>query len=233
MTQGDPHGSRRPYGRTLTAAEARVFYDRFGAKQDAQAFYEDRALAPLIAHSDFQHAQSIFEFGCGTGRLAARLLTSLMPDNCRYLGVDISTTMVALARERLQSWANRAEVVCSEGVTPPQCCSGAYDRFVSTYVLDLMSEAAITAILGDAHRLLWREGLLCLVSLTRGHGFLTKLVSAAWETVHRFNPKLVGGCRPIELREFLGEDLWRVRHHEVVSAWGLTSEVIVASRIGT
>lgn len=233
MTEPDPPGSCHVHNRTLTTGEARTFYDRFGARQDRQAFYEDPALDLLNAHSDFEHAHSIFEFGCGTGRLAARLLTTTLPDNCHYLGVDISTTMVVLARERLRPWAKRAEIVRSEGVIPPQCAADAYDRFVSTYVLDLMSEEAIAAVLAGAGRLLRRGGLLCLVSLTHGHSLLTKFVSAAWGAVHRFNPKLVGGCRPIELLDFLGENRWRVRHHQVVSAWGLTSEVLIASRHGS
>src|SRR5215470_1867027 len=54
-SQAEAHSSRRPYSVTLTTSEARAFYDSFGAKQDMQAFYEDRALGPLIAHSDFQH----------------------------------------------------------------------------------------------------------------------------------------------------------------------------------
>src|SRR6266478_1823744 len=94
---------------TLTTAEAKVFYDRFGAKQDTQAFYEDRALDALILHADFQHAQSVFEFGCGTGRLAARLFTTTLREDCRYVGADISETMVALARKRSRRWANRVE----------------------------------------------------------------------------------------------------------------------------
>lgn len=233
MTMTDPHGSRRPYSRTLTTVEAKAFYDRFGAKQDAQAFYEDRALDPLITHADFQHAHAVFEFGCGTGRLAARLLGTTLPEDCRYFGVDISETMVALARERLRPWANRAEVVRSEGAISRQCGAGAYDRFVSTYVLDLMSEEAIQAVLADAHRLLGREGLLCLVSLTHGHGVITKLISSAWTMLHRLNPTVVGGCRPIELRDYLAGDRWRLRHHEVVSAWGISSEVLVASRLAS
>ena len=96
-----------------------------------------------------------------------------------------------------------------------------------------MSDEAIETVLADAHRLLRGEGLLCLVSLTHGHGVPTKLVSAAWAMVHRLSPTLVGGCRPIELRDFLREERWRVRHHGVVSAWGLTSEVLVASRCGS
>ena len=233
MRQADSHGPRSQDTRTLTAAEAKAFYDRFGAKQDTQAFYEDRALDPLIAHADFQHAHSVFEFGSGTGRLAARLLGTILPDDCRYLAVDISETMVALARERLRPWRDRAEVILSQGLIPPQCGAGAYDRFVSTYVLDLMGEEAIQAVLADAHRLLGREGLLGLVSLTHGNSFITKLVSSAWTMLHRLNPKLVGGCRPIELRHFIPADRWRLRHREIVSAWGISSEVLVASRLGS
>ncbi len=33
--------------RLLTVDEARKYYDRFGAKQDSQSFYEDPALAEL------------------------------------------------------------------------------------------------------------------------------------------------------------------------------------------
>jgi len=141
--------------------------------------------------------------------------------------------MVALARERLRPWANRAEVVCAEGVLLAEGDTDVYDRFVSTYVLDLLSEDAIHAVLTEAHRVLHRDGLLCLVSLTHGQGVMTNLVSAAWEMIHRLSPTLVGGCRPIELRDLLGEDRWRIRYHEVVSAWGITSEVLVASRFGS
>jgi hypothetical protein len=35
----------------LTRSQAQRFYDRFGKKQDAQAFYEDAALDDLIAHA--------------------------------------------------------------------------------------------------------------------------------------------------------------------------------------
>ena len=59
---------------TLTPSEARTFYDKFGEKQDTQGFYENPALEDLIVHADFQHAQKVFEFGCGTGKFAERLL---------------------------------------------------------------------------------------------------------------------------------------------------------------
>jgi SAM-dependent methyltransferase len=215
--------------RTLTTAEAKAFYDRLGARQDTQAFYEDRAVAALIAHADFAHARSIVELGCGTGRVAARILGTVAPAECRYLGIDVSDTMIGLARERLRPWANRARVVRSGGILPADIEAGAHDRFLSTYVLDLMSEDAIRAVLTDAHRVLAADGRLCLVGLTRGRGVAAGLVSRAWALVHRLEPKLVGGCRAIELCDYLPPAQWRMDHREVVSPWALSSEVVVAA----
>lgn len=99
----------------LTRDEARRFYDRFGARQDSQAFYEDRALDALIRAGDFENARSVVEFGCGTGRLAARLLGELLPPSTTYVGFDLSATMVSLARERLRELGERVRVEPSDG----------------------------------------------------------------------------------------------------------------------
>jgi SAM-dependent methyltransferase len=214
--------------RVLTTDEARAFYDRFGERQDAQAFYEDPAVDVLIARADFPHARSVLEFGCGTGRLAARLLGTVLPEECRYVGLDVSATMVALARERVRPWASRADVVQSDGSIPPQC-ERPYDRFVSTFVLDLLSDDAIATVLADAHRLLVPDGRLCVVGLTHGQGPVTRLVSSAWALVHRLKPSLVGGCRPLAVHEILPTERWRIVAHETVSAWSITSEVLVAA----
>ena len=89
--------------RVLTHNEARKFYDRFGRRQDTQRFYEDAALKHLIERARFEDAQSVFEFGCGTGSLAEILLDDHMPANARYVAQDVSSTMVELTRERLGS----------------------------------------------------------------------------------------------------------------------------------
>ncbi len=216
--------------RTFTAAQAKAFYDRFGAKQDAQGFYEDRALASLMAHAAFDTANSVFEFGCGTGRFAERLLTEALPPDARYVGVDISSTMVRIARERLRRWSDRVEVRLSDGSTKLPVPDGSFDRFVSNYVLDLLSKDDISTVLAEAARILSEDGLLCLVSLTYGQGPFSRLVSSAWKQVHAFRPQLVGGCRPIRLLDFLPAKRWRLTCREVVSTFGISSEVVVASR---
>ncbi len=214
--------------RTLSRAEARAFYDRMGRKLESQAFYEDVANAELIAHGDFGEARAVLELGAGTGRLAERLLRQHLPAEARYTAVDQSETMVGLCRTRLAGFGERVRVIRSDGGMQLEIPSGSVDRFVSTYLLDLLSEADIAALLEEAHRVLAPGGRLGIVSLTHGRGRLERLVSSAWDAVHRIRPVWVGGCRPIDLAARLPAARWKLRHRRVVSAWGLASEVLLA-----
>jgi ubiquinone/menaquinone biosynthesis C-methylase UbiE len=214
----------------FTVDDAKRFYDRFGAKQDLQ-FYENPALERLLTRADFEHALAVFELGCGTGRLAERLLRERLPPTARYVGVDISTTMTQLAERKLDRWGERAVVRGSDGTIRQPDQDRTFDRFVATYVLDLLSEAQIRDVLGEARRVLTADGLLCVVGMTEGQGPVSRALCAAWKGLHALSPRLVGGCRPLRLQEFLDAGAWRVEHTEVVSAWGVCSEVVVAAKV--
>jgi ubiquinone/menaquinone biosynthesis C-methylase UbiE len=192
-------------GRMLTHQQAKAFYDRLGSKQDLQAFYELPATNKQIAHAAFEEAQSVFECGCGTGAFAERLLSRHLPPQARYLAVDSSSTMVRLARARLA-------------------------RFVSNYVLDLLSCSDLAQLLAEAHRLLVAEGRLCLVSLTRGSTPLSRLVTWSWTRVHALEPRLVGGCRPVELRDCMSRTGFHIDYARVITRFEVPSEVVVASK---
>lgn len=217
--------------KTLSRDEARRVYDRIGAFQDSQAFYEDRATDLIIHHGDFSTAQQVFEFGCGTGRFALRLLSEHLPDSATYRAVDLSPTMVKLAEERLAPFSSRAQVVLTDGAPPVEEASGSCDRFVSTYVLDLLAEEEIATVLGEAHRMLKPGGLLCLSSLTTGSGVASRLVAHLWSGVHWLSPSLVGGCRPIDVADSLPASEWRIRHQARVAPFAIPSEVVVAERL--
>jgi ubiquinone/menaquinone biosynthesis C-methylase UbiE len=219
--------------RYLSHEQARCFYDRFGAKQDAQSFYEDRAINALIQHADFQQAQTLLEFGCGTGRLAERLMLNCLPATATYHGLDISSTMVELAMQRLQAFAMRAHVSQTQGEVRFPFGAHTFDRFVSAYVLDLLPDAEIRDLLSEAHRVLHSGGILALASLSQGTTLLSKGVSGVWRTIHHLKPTWVGGCRPVELIEYIRLDRWKIKHHEKLSQFGITSEVLVAVKITT
>jgi len=215
---------------TLSRAQAKAFYDRIGRRQDTQAFYERPAQEALIAHSAFAKAHRVFELGCGTGRFAARLLRDVCPPRADYTGVDLSPTMVGLAREALAPFAHRAEVVCTDGRLRFDRPAATYDRVVAAYVLDLLSDADIDTFLDEAHRLLAPGGRLCVAGLTWGRG-LSRLGAILWDTVHAWAPTWVGGCRPIRVQRRLAPARWHVHHVETVTAFGIPSEVLIADAI--
>jgi ubiquinone/menaquinone biosynthesis C-methylase UbiE len=215
--------------RTLSHAEARAFYDRLGARQDVHRVYEDPALASLIAHGDFRRARAIVEFGAGTGRLAERLLAEALPRECDYRCFDVSPTMVRLAGRRLGRFGPRVRVERTEGYATLPLGDRVCDRFLATYVLDLLSEEDARAVTDEASRVLCPDGLLCLVSLTGGRTCVSHLLEDAWRLAFRMRPQLVGGCRPIRLLAFLGPG-WALVHREVVCRWGLCSEVVVVRK---
>jgi ubiquinone/menaquinone biosynthesis C-methylase UbiE len=217
--------------RTLSHEEARTFYDWFGKRQDSQGFYEDAALADLVANADFGKARSVFEFGCGTGRFAECLLSDWLPSDCRYQAVDISAAMVRLAQTRLARWGSRAHVTQTSGAMDVPAPNASVDRFVACYVFDLLSDEDIRWILAEAHRVLVPGGLLCLVGLTRGTSLMARLVGALWRALFWLQPKLVGGCRALVATDYLNDRDWLVRHDNVVTRIGISSGVLVACAI--
>ena len=216
--------------KTLSRDQARAYYDRFGAKQDSQGYYEDPATENMVSQAEFSKAQSVFEYGCGTGRFAERLLEQHLPSTGQYLGIDLSPRMVELARARLNRFGPRAEVQVTDGSLPVTVPSGTYDRFVSNYVFDLLSESDIDNVLADAQRILRVGGLLCLVSLSNGSTLGSRLVARFLSAVNALRPSIIGGCRPIQLLNFLSSTTWELRYRSKVTPYGIPSELVVAKK---
>ncbi len=216
--------------RMLTHQQAASFYNHLGAKQDWQAFFEAPATRDLITHASFQTAQAVFEFGCGTGAFAEQVLAHHLPPQATYLAVDSSATMVRLARSRLARFGERVTVRQTDGSLQFGERSGAFECFVSTYVLDLLSLSDMAQLLAEARRLLVANGRLCLVSLTRGSTVLSRLVTWSWTRLHALEPRLVGGCRPLALRDYLPNTGFHIDYAQVITRFGVPSEVVVASK---
>ncbi len=211
-------------------SKARTFYDRFGSKQDWQRFYEKSAVSHLIHHLDLGSAKAIIEFGCGTGWLAENLMAQYLSPESRYVGLDISTTMVKLARNRLRQFGRRAEVVLTEGEMRLNVESNSFDRFLSAYVMDLLSEEDMQSILAEAHRVLIMNGLLGIVSLTEGFSLSTRILEKIWAALYRLSPTLVGGCRPVSPEAFVKTG-WDILYLKKTSTFAVPSSVLVARKV--
>jgi ubiquinone/menaquinone biosynthesis C-methylase UbiE len=139
--------------------------------------------------------------------------------------------MIELARNHTARFGGRAVVQQTSGTTRLDLPDGAFDRFISTYVLDLLSEKDIDSILSETYRVLTKGGMLGVVSLTRGSQGLSRFVTWIWERLHQFSPMLTGGCRPIEIGCRLKDLRWKVRHRNVVNPFAIASEIVVAEKI--
>ena len=216
----------------LAREKVRAFYQRLGPLQDLGGIIEQRAVDDLVAHASFGEARAVFELGCGTGRLAERLLARHLPPSAVYRGIDLTPRMVGLARRRLRRFGGRAAVELTGGEPRFETPAGSFDRFVSTYVFDLLPEDEIRAVLAEAQRILTDGGLLGVVALCPGCTATSRFVTRTWNALNSRAPAILGGCRPIVLAEFLSEDDWDIRHAETVVQCGFPSSVVVASAAG-
>lgn len=212
----------------FTRRQAQAFYDRFGSKQDAQAFYEDAALDDLVAHAAFEQAASIFELASGTGRFALRLLSRHLPVTATYLGIDLSSTMIGLATRRIAPYADRAQVMQSDGAMRFPLPDHSVDRVVCVYLFDILPEDDIRQAVAEAHRVLKPGGKFCVASLTQGVTAASHFVSTLWSLAFRLHSPLVGGCRPLRLDRFFEPASWSLDRRNVVVKFGVPTEVIVA-----
>jgi ubiquinone/menaquinone biosynthesis C-methylase UbiE len=216
---------------TLSPAQTKRIYDRMGRLQDTQWMYEDRARDRMLESAALGEAGSVIEFGAGTGRFADQMLADLLPPDARYLGLDVSTTMVGHARRRLAPYGGRAEVILTEGGVQLPAEIASFDRFVSTYVLDLLSAEDIRALLTEAHRVLKPTGRLCLVSASPGRSGVQRAVMGTVSAIHRVHPGLIAGCQPIELMPFVDPAEFKVQLHTFDAWCGIASEILVAERV--
>ncbi len=212
----------------LTRQQARTHYDKSGRWEDNLSFYGRPAIKRLLEQGEFGTASAVVEFGCGAGGLAQRLMEEHLPIYANYSGFDLSETMVQLTRKRLIPFGSRVSVTKTDGRArvplPPASC----DRFISTYVLDLLPSPEIAKLLSQAWTILRPGGLLCLTSVTNGTTLVSRMVIKVWKRLHDKDPALVGGCRPISITPFLGPASWKILYSTTVVARGVPSEVLVA-----
>jgi len=117
--------------------------------------------------------------------------------------------MADIAEKRLSKWNDRVQLRVFDGTGKLEFQNQSFDRFISTYIFDLLIPDDIRHVLSEAHRILKPGGLLCNVRLTQGRNFSGKVITTIWKTVYSLNPKLVGGCRPIMLADYTSSESWR------------------------
>ncbi|MEM7619784.1 MAG: class I SAM-dependent methyltransferase [Pseudomonadota bacterium] len=215
----------------LSKENIRDHYNKLGDKQNRQHLYEIPAFNAILQNGQFETAGHVIELGCGTGRLALQLFKEKLPDEAHYIGLDISEAMIELARKNLKPFSPRIKLSEKDASEALPLENEAVDRCVISYMFDTFQKNDIENTLIEAHRILKKDGLLCLSSLAPISSGVSGIISKLWAKIYNFNPKLVGGCQPVDLAALLNEDFWSIEHKEHVTAYGIASDVIVAKRL--
>lgn len=137
-----------------TASNAR-FWDRIARKYANDPIADMEGYERTIAHARryLKETDAVFEFGCGTGSTALKLA----PAAARYIATDISSEMIAIAREKAaaEGVTNIEFAIATPDAAPYPDAS--FDAVLSFNVLHLIEDRA--AALRGAHRLLKLGGM--------------------------------------------------------------------------
>lgn len=212
-------------GHTLTEAEAKRFYDRYGRKLDLGEPFEGRAKERARDLAALRPGERVLEVGVGCGHFLA-FARSRVGDGGLVVGVDLSETMLSLGRER----APGAALVRGSILRLP--LGESFDVVCSNFLLDLLPGADLDQALGELARVTRPGGRVVLCGLTPGRTFVERCVMGLWSTIHALSPVRVGGCRPLELTPRLARAGLELVQHEHVGQLGVASEVLVTRRRG-
>lgn len=124
--------------------EAPEIFDAFSRAEDPDGVLLQRLL--LHTHVD---DRSVLEIGCGTGRYTAEIA----PHAGRYVGVERSPQMLALARKRCARLAKPPTLICGKAQRMP-LPSDSVDRIIAAWVLGYMRPSTREAALAEARRVL-------------------------------------------------------------------------------
>lgn len=206
------HGSRK-FGTLpssgsdfVTAPEMTPLFGRALARQVAQA----------LEHSG---TDEVWEFGAGSGALAAQLLDALGERVRRYVIVDLSGALRARQQERLAAWGDRVHWVDRL----PEALRGVV---VGNEVLDAMPVKLLHrvggqwhergVVAGDGGALAWADrptGLRPPVEVAGDHDFLTEIHPQATAFVRTLADRLTAGAAFFLDYGFPEAEYWHPQRH--------------------
>ncbi|WP_342764362.1 methyltransferase domain-containing protein [Thermococcus sp. M36] len=211
-----------------TKAQAKRLYDRISRFYDFFAFpegrYRDRALELL----DIRRGETVLEIGFGTGRALVKM-AELVEDEGRVYGIDISSGMLEVSRERLKKAGllERAELYCGDASRLPYE-NEKFDAVFMSFTLELFDTPQIPEILAEIKRVLKPGGRLGVVSMSKEDG---GLLVRTYEWLHGKFPQYLD-CRPIYLAEVVKNTGFVVVREEKGRIFGLPIEIVIALKPG-
>ena len=183
---------------------------------------ESRARDRAIDLADIKDGQDVLEVAVGTG-MAFHEIVKKNPTG-RNVGIDLSEGMLTKARKRLQKLRVANYELKTGSALRLEEQDASFDLLMNNYMFDLMAFEEMDTVLQEFKRVLRTGGKLVLVNMTAGEKFGTDIYT--W--IYRISPKLMGGCRGVQLSEKLKVHGFNVKLREYYQQLLFPSEVILA-----
>jgi ubiquinone/menaquinone biosynthesis C-methylase UbiE len=200
-------------------------YDKLAGIYDVWGVLtESKARNRAIELAKIENGMNVLEVAVGTG-LAFYEMVKRNP-NGKNTGIDLSKGMLKKAEKRLRKLSG-ADFTLSTGTAfnlPMR--DGSVDVLMNNYMVDLMSEVEVDKVLMEFRRVLKEHGRLVMVNMTMGERFGSNI----YNYVYNISPKLMGGCRSVNLSGKLSEHGFKVETREYIQQLLFPSEVILAHK---
>jgi len=210
--------------------DALVLQNEIGGLYDGKAWFydiwahftESKARYMALELVDIHDNQSILEVAVGTGWMFSEIVQR--NPNGKNIGIDISEGMLLRAKRRLLKQKNDNYSLSIGSAFKLKVEDATLDVLVNNYMFDLIPFSQMNRIMDEFNRVLKKNGQLLIINMTKGDGFGASL----YESLYRFSPRLMGGCRGVNLSNLLIQHGFRIETREYVQQMLFPSEIILA-----
>ncbi len=183
---------------------------------------ESRAMREALEFSDLEDGEDVLEVAVGTGRFFEKVVCK-NPHGVNE-GLDISPSMLKIARKRLRKYRN-VRLVKGDAYKLP-FRKGTFDVVFNNFMLDLLPEEGQAKVLEEFKKVLKPRGRVVVATMTFGRSWFSKV----WDVIARKAPFLLTGCRPVDMEQMIEDAGFVVEKTLYVSQNTFPSLVISARK---
>ena len=203
--------------------EIGTLYDSKAWFYDAWAYFtESKARHRALELAEIKNNQSIIEVAVGTGLM----FSDIVQRNSKgeNIGIDISQGMLSKAKRRLSKQQNENYSLSIGSAFNLKVKDASIDMLVNNYMFDLIPFNQMDSVIDEFNRVLKQNGKLLLINMTKSERFGASL----YENLYSLSPRLMGGCRGVQLTDLLTQHGFRIEVREYIQQMLFPSEVILA-----
>jgi ubiquinone/menaquinone biosynthesis C-methylase UbiE len=211
-----------------TKAQAKESYDKISRFYDYFAgVFEKKYRNMALERLNIERGEIVLEIGFGTGHCLKQMAESV-GENGKVYGIDISSGMLEVSKERLEEAGllDRVELYCGDALKMPYE-DNKFDAVFMSFTLELFDTPEIPKVLNEIKRILKPNGRFGVVSMSKEDG--DSILLRMYEWTHKKFPQYAD-CRPIYLEQSIKDTGFKMEYRKKVKLFGLPGEVVIGKK---